>query len=116
MVEKSENLYVNGHESVWLNYGELKPDQTIEMDPESIIKEYHNAISAEVFESSKIQKFLEAQKQLEGINFLRVVGHDPQGIMTYLIFGYKYPVRDNQQFKLHIEDMMSFINSRKRKF
>jgi hypothetical protein len=43
---------------------------------------------------------------------MRVVGHDPQGIMTYLIFGHKYPARDNQVFKLYIEDMMSFINSR----
>jgi hypothetical protein len=69
-------------------------------------------ISVEAVQSDTIKNFLKAQKALEEINFLKVVGHDPAGIMCYMIFGHKYPNKDNDLFKMYIRDMIQFINSR----
>jgi hypothetical protein len=53
---------------------------------------------------------LEAQKFLEEIQFIKTIGHDPEGVITYLIFGSKYEAND--AFKDKIGLVIDFITSR----
>lgn len=99
-------------ESEWNIYEEPKPDQFIEMDLDSIKEKYRDAVETEIIESNKIKNYLEAQKRLEEINFMKVIGHDPQGITTYMIFGHNYPKTGLDQFRNYINEMIEFINSR----
>ena len=67
---------------------------------------YQKEISEESVKSEIVKSFLQAQKGLEEINFLKVVGHDPNGIMVYMIFGHKFPARDNELYRFYIRDMI----------
>ena len=73
-------------------------------------KHYNNFLEEINVNAAQIKDFLKAQKILEDKQFLKVVGHDPKGVMTYMIFGYRF--ENNDEFKLHINNMMAFINSR----
>jgi hypothetical protein len=95
-----------------LIYDEPKPEQHIEIGLESVKEIYRREVETGSINSYKIKEFLDAQKALETLNFLKVIGHNPQGIITYLIFGFTYPKQDNDQLKSHITDMIQFINSR----
>jgi len=53
-----------------------------------MVEMYQKEVSFEAVHSETIKSFLQAQKALEEINFLKVVGHDPNGIMVYMIFGH----------------------------
>jgi hypothetical protein len=67
----------NPDDSDWNIYEEPKPDQFIEMDLDSIKEKYRDAVETEIFDSNKIKCYLEAQKKLEEINFIKGIGHDP---------------------------------------
>jgi hypothetical protein len=71
-----------------------------------MVEMYQKEVSFEAVHSETIKSFLQAQKALEEINFLKVVGHDPNGIMVYMIFGHKFPARDNEMYRVYIRDMI----------
>ena len=101
-----------GHESGFVDCGIDMEELKQEVNRGDLIGQYKKEISNEGVKSDEIKDFLRAQKELEGINFLKVVGHDPQGIMTYMIFGNNFPKANNDLFKMYIGVMIRFINSR----
>ena len=92
--------------------GDYEADEHLEIDNVKMKEMYQKEVSFEAVHSETIKSFLHAQKALEEINFLKVVGHDPSGIMVYMIFGHKFPAKDNDQYRMYIRDMIQFINSR----
>jgi len=46
------------------------------------------------------------------MGILKVVGINPEGLMTYMIFGQMYPKAETEQLRGYIRDMIEFINSR----
>ena len=89
-----------------------QPDQFIEMNNEAMIDEYKKTIVTDGIEFDKIQDYLSAQHELEEAGILKVVGVDPHGLMTYMIFGSNYPAHESDALRRNIKYMMEFIHSR----
>ena len=66
-----------GHESGFVDCGIDMDELKQEVNRGDLIGQYKKEISNEGVKSDEIKDFLRAQKELEGINFLKVVGHDP---------------------------------------
>ena len=54
------------------------------------IEQYQRITTAKYDDASYITKFLYAQRYLEGTEFIKQVGLDPKGNLTFLIFGSKF--------------------------
>ena len=87
-----------------------KPDRTVEhSDSEEY---YRSCLVTNTDDFDRINAHLRAQSELEQMGILKVVGINPEGLMTYMIFGQMYPKTETEQLRGCIRDMIEFINSR----
>ena len=82
------------------------------MNDAAMIDEYKKTIITDESEFTTIQAYLTAQHELEEQGILKVVGVDPQGLMTYMIFGSNYPANEAADLRRNIKLMMEFIHQR----
>ncbi len=62
----------------------------------------------------KIKSYLNAQRILDESGFIKQIGSDEDGIVTFLIFGFRYPKESKAQnnFKVMMEAMLNFVIDR----
>lgn len=89
-----------------------KPDRTVQLNGSEVEEYYRSCLVTNTEDFDRINAHLRAQNELEQMGILKVVGINPEGLMTYMIFGQMYPKAETDQLRGYIRDMIEFINSR----
>lgn len=103
--------------------GPNRPSQAMD-EPELIfhneaLPKYEALTGKKSEHSTRIQQYIAATRFFDETNFIKCIGHDHEGTITYLVFGYRFPAKDGQlrdRFKRDIDAMFSFIIERGRQW
>ena len=99
MVESSK---MTSSYQMCLDSAAQKPERVIEMTDASVEDYYRSCLVTDTVEFDRINDYLRAQNELETMGILKVVGINPEGLMTYMIFGQLYPKTETDQLRQYI--------------